>query len=199
AASNRDELFMVRGASLNRAIGDGSSERDPSGMTAFEQAECVAVAAHAQADVLHRTISEDLVPALESHGVRLSTVPGLPDRARAWLARHFEEQVAPALTPLAIEADRPFPLLSGLSLNLGVLLEPGAEGSEPRLAVVQLPSKVPRLVRVAGERLAWHVLMEEEVRAGLSLLFPGQRVVSSAVFRVTRDAELEVDEEGGAA
>ena len=144
AASNLDEFFMVRVASLQRAIGDGSVERDPSGMSAFEQAECVAVAAHAQAEALHRTIAEGVLPDLEAHGVRLSTVSGLPDRARAWLGRHFEEQVAPALTPLAIEADRPFPLLSGLSLNLAVLLEADSEHSEPRLAVVQLPSKAPR-------------------------------------------------------
>ncbi len=197
-SSNLDEFFMVRVASLKRAVREGNAGRDPAGMTPLEQLERVGHAAHAQAEALHRTLAEDLLPRLGGQGMRLSTPSELPLTGRRWLARFFEEQVAPALTPLAIEPDRPFPLLSGLSLNLGLLLD-AADRSEPRFALVQLPAKVPRLVRVAGEGPGSHVLMEEVVRAGLPALFPGQPILSSAIFRVTRDSELELDDEGGAA
>jgi polyphosphate kinase len=211
AASNLDEFFMVRVASLKRQIVEEDRERDPSGLTPGEQLEQVSTKAHALADLLHRTLGDDILPALAAHGLRLQRVDELDEAGRAFVRAAFAAQIAPALTPLAIDAERPFPLLSGLSLNIGVLLasasgesappaeEPAPAGDGSRLAVVQIPPRMPRLLRVASAAASGHVLIEDVVRDGLSLLFPGQTIAGTVVFRVTRDAELELDDEGGRA
>jgi polyphosphate kinase len=115
---------------------------------------------------------------------------------RVYLSRYFTAEVLPALTPLAIDLSRPFPKLSSLSLNLAVLLEPVEGETEPRLAVVQVPG-LQRLVRPVGGEGTTYVLLEELVRSELPALFPGQQVIESAVFRVSRDAALDLDDEGG--
>ncbi len=197
-ASNLDEFFMVRVASIKRQIGDGISRRDPSGLTPVELLERVAARAHEQDQALHAALGGDILPGLAQRGWPLVRPGDLDEAGKAWLRRMFRDQVAPALTPLAIDAERPFPLLANLSLNLGVLLEPATGGERPRLAVVQLPSRIPPLVRVSGDQSSRYVLLEEVVRAGLPTLFPGQTLLATAVFRVTRDSELELDDEGGA-
>jgi len=194
AASNLDEFFMVRVASLKRRLGEGEADRDPSGLTPYRTMEEIGERARGLSAALHAVLDREILPRLAEHGVRLLRPEELPADGRAWLDRLFHEQIAPALTPLAVD-DRPFPLLAGLSLNLAVRLEPAAEGGEPRLAVVQLPAPVTRLVRVPGQPPnAGFVLLEEIVRAGLPALFPGQRLQATAVFRVTRDSELEPEE-----
>jgi polyphosphate kinase len=235
AASNLDEFFMVRVASLERQIEEEDLERDPAGLTPAEQLEAVSLKAHALAKALHQAVGEDILPALATHGLRLQRVDDLGDEGRLFVRAAFAAQIAPALTPLAIDAERPFPLLTGLGLNLGVLLAPAATdtppaeadpgaaapgmsaperaasplpaapqaaaqaGGMPRLAVVPIPPRMPRLLRVASGKEACHVLIEDVVRDGLGLLFPGQTIAGTVVFRVTRDAELELDDEGGRA
>jgi len=196
-ASNLDEFFMVRVASLKRRIAEGIAERDPSGLTPAEQMDRVADKAHAHSARLHDALHGGILPELAPHGAKLARPADLDAVGRAFIERLFHEQIAPALTPLAIPADREFPLLAGLTLNFAVALDPETGDGPPRLAVVQLPGPVSRLVRVAEAEGARHVLLEEIVRAGLPALFPGQRVGASAVFRVTRDSELELDDEGG--
>jgi polyphosphate kinase len=198
-ASNLDEFFMVRVASLKRQVEEGDDERDPSGLTPLEQLAQVSARAHAQAAELHRALADDILPALREQGLRLLRVDELDEAGRAWLRYTFEAQIFPALTPLAIDAERPFPLLAGLSLNLGVLLAEPADDPKPRLAVVQIPARMPRLLRVAASDPPGHVLIEDAVRDGLHLLFPGQTIAATVVFRVTRDSELELDDEGGRA
>jgi polyphosphate kinase len=216
AASNLDEFFMVRVASLERQIEEEDLERDPAGLTPEDQLEAVSVKAHALAAALHQALGEDILPALAGHGLRLQRVDDLGDEGRLFVRAAFAAQVAPALTPLAIDAERPFPLLTGLGLNLGVLLAPAAADAPraevdpraapgvatpeaPRLAVVPIPPRMPRLLHVASAKEACHVLIEDVVRDGLGLLFPGQTIAGTVVFRVTRDAELELDDEGGRA
>jgi len=112
------------------------------------------------------------------------------------LARYFADEVHPALTPLAIDVSRPFPHLASLSLNLALLLSPPNEGEPPRLAVVQVPGRLPRLVRPPGADGNTYVFLEDVIRAELPTLFPGQTLLESTVFRISRDAEMELDDEG---
>jgi len=192
--SNLDEFFMVRVADLKDRVSDGDARPDPSGLTPAQQLTRISDKAHTLVAALYQTLHKEILPGLTRQGVRLAGREVLPADGHS---AQFEEEIFPSLTPLAIDASRPFPMLANLSLNLAVLLAPAAEGEEPRLAVVQVPARVPRLQpRPGGEGLTF-VWVEELIRANLPALFPGQKVLESTVFRVTRDAGLDLDDEGG--
>ena len=197
AASNLDEFFMVRVAALQNAVQEGNLSPDLAGLTPSQQLQQISVRAHEMVDRLYATLMGEILPALGDHGIRILPVEALGAAQRPALARHFKDEVSPALTPMAIDSSRPFPMLSSLSLNVAVLLAP-AEGEErPRLGVVQVPARLPRLVRPLGADGTTYVLLEEVIRSELAALFPGQTVVESAAFRVSRDTELDLDDEGG--
>src|SRR5262249_8687117 len=139
--------------------------------------------------------SSQLLPALASAGVSIVAWADLEPSRQLALAAFFRDMILPVLTPLAIDASRPFPLLSSLSLNLVLHLDAASGENEPRLAIVQVPPGLSRLVPSGTSRN--FVLLEEIVSAHLPWLFPGQRILESAVVRLTRDAELEFDDEGG--
>ncbi len=196
-ANNLDEFFMVRVAALKIALAEGDTAPDLAGLTPAQQLKSISERAHAMVDELYVELHERILPALAERGLRLAT-PSDPDPSLlADLARYYRDEVMPALTPLAIDASRPFPMLSGLSLNLAVLLAPGEAEEEDRLAVVQVPGRLPRLVRPPGPEGMVYVLLEDVIRAELATLFPGQVIRDAAVFRVARDSELDLDDEGG--
>jgi polyphosphate kinase len=196
-ASNLDEFFMVRVAGLKHGLAEGDTAPDLAGLRPRQQLEAVAVRAHEMVDAHGRVLTEQILPGLAEQGVRIVPLATLEEQQRTVLTRYFRAEVLPALTPLAIDVSRPFPRLSNLSLNLALLLDglPGEEG--PRLAVVQVPAGLRRLVRPLGAEGSTYVLLEEIVRAELGDLFPGQAILESATFRIARDAELELDDEGG--
>jgi polyphosphate kinase len=194
-AANLDEFFMVRVANLRHEIADRQGTPDLTGMTPAQQMAAVATRAHAIAEALYRFVIEALIPALAGAGARLCAWDELEASQQSALADYFRESVLPVLTPLAIDAARPFPLLSSLSLNLALRLEGVPGGSDCRLAIVQVPAGLTRLVPI--EMPGTFVLLEDIIRAHLSLLFPGQTILESAVIRLARDAELELDDEGG--
>ena len=196
-AGNLDEFFMVRVAALQNALAEGDTAPDISGLTPAQQLQRIAERAHAMVDQLYAVLGSEILPPLAERGVRLARPDELEPIARGALGRYFRDEVLPALTPLAIDASRPFPMLASLSLNLAVLLAPAEEGDEPRLAVVQVPGRLPRLVRPPGLEGTIQLLLEDVIRAELGGLFPGQSIQDVAVFRVSRDAELDLDDEGG--
>ena len=196
-ASNLDEFFMVRVAALKDALEEGDTAPDSAGLTPGQQLREISVRAHDMVERLYATLQSEILPALAERGIRLLPREVPDPGQRAALARYFRDEVLPALTPLAIDSSRPFPMLSALSLNLAVLLAP-AEGDErPRLAVVQVPGRLRRLVRPVGSDGSVYALLEEIIRSELEALFPGQSVLESAVFRIARDSELSLDDEGG--
>jgi polyphosphate kinase len=197
AASNLDEFFMVRVAALKQAVEDGDTTPDNAGLEPSEQLQRIAERAHAIVDQLTATVAGDILPALAQRGIRIARLDELDAAQRETLSAFFRNEVLPALTPLAIDVSRPFPMLANLSLNLAVQLAAGPGDELPRLAMVQVPGRVPRLMRVASAEGSTHVWLEEVIRRELPLLFPGQSIVESAVFRITRDAEMEFDDEGG--
>ena len=197
AASNLDEFFMVRVAALEQAVEDGDIAPDNAGLTPLEQLSRISVRAHALVDQLVGALTAAVLPALAQHGVRIVRLEDLDLNARESLDTHFSDEVLPALTPLAIDASRPFPMLANLSLNLAVRLEPAPGEEAPRLAMVQVPARLPRLVRIVGGDGSMHAWLEDVIRGGLASLFPGQRVLEAAACRIERDAALELDDEGG--
>ena len=196
AAANLDEFVMVRVAALKNAVEEGDSSPDSVGLSPAQQLQTISERAHALVERLYATLSGAILPALQERGIRLVGVEGLEAAARAAVQRHFRDEVLPALTPLAIDASRPFPMLSSLSLNVAVLLAPAEGQKEPRLAVVQVPARLRRLVRLPLEGAAF-ALLEDVIRAELQALFPGQQVLETVTFRIARDAELDLDDEGG--
>ncbi len=195
-ASNLDEFFMVRVARLKNALREGDAEPDVSGLTPAQQLKAVSTRVHALVARLYSVVNDQLLPDLARSGIRLARVADLHPESRAAVAAYFREQVLPVLTPLAIDASRPFPLLASLSLNVVLRLAPGRESDEPRLAVVQVPTGLSRLVAVPAEPLTF-VLLSDLIRSEFDALFPGQTVLESTVVRLARDSELELDDEGG--
>ncbi len=196
-ASNLDEFFMVRVARLRNAIEEGDTEPDPSGLAPAQQLREVSARVHALVDRLYKVVTAELLPALASNGIRVASPSDLDQVRREALGAYFRDDVLPVLTPLALDTSRPFPMLSSLSVNLALRLAPAGEGQADRIAVVQVPSGLPRLVRVAGGDGVTFVVLDEVIREGLDSLFPGQAVLEAAAFRLTRDSELELDDEGG--
>jgi polyphosphate kinase len=196
-SSNLDEFFMVRVAGLENAEREGDVAPDPSGLRPAEQLAAISARAHAMVAELQTLVTSQLLPALSVHGIRLTTMSQLDDHSRAALAAYFRDEVQPVLTPLAIDFARPFPMLSSLSLNLAFSLVPEVEGEQNRLAIVQVPARLSRLVRVPESSQQAFVLLEDLIRSQADALFPGQQVIESAAFRLARDSELELDDEGG--
>jgi polyphosphate kinase len=196
-ASNLDEFFMVRVAALKHDLAEGDTAPDVAGLSPAQQLQRISERAHAMVDELYAALTGEILPPLAERGLRLVRPGDLEPPARANLARYFRDEVLPALTPLAIDASRPFPMLAGLSLNLAVLLGPPDGEEEPRLAVVQVPGRLPRLVRPPGVEGMMHLLLENVIWAELASLFPGQEIRDVAAFRIARDAELDFDDEGG--
>jgi polyphosphate kinase len=196
-ASNLDEFFMVRVARLKHAVEEGDLEPDPAGLIPAQQLRLVSARVHALVLRLYGLVTAEILPALASHAIRIVGPQDLDDIRRSALTAYFRDDVLPVLTPMAVDTARPFPMLSSLSVNLAVRLAPAEEGLPERIAVVQVPAGLPRLIKVAGGEGATFVLLDDLIRSGFEALFPGQAVLESAAFRLTRDAELELDDEGG--
>jgi polyphosphate kinase len=197
ASTNLDEFFMVRVAALKHAVAEGDNEPDSAGLRPRQQLQLIAERAHEMQETLGKTLTEQILPALAENGVRVVPLASLEETPRTLLSRYFRAEVLPALTPLATDVSRPFPRLANLTLNLAIRLAPAEGEEQPRLAVVQVPGGLRRLVRPVGGEGSTYVLLEEVIRAELAELFPGQQVLESAAFRIARDAELELDDEGG--
>jgi polyphosphate kinase len=196
-ASNLDEFFMVRVASLRNRILESDRTPDPSSLTPVEQLEGVSRRAHAMVDELYRIALDDVLPSLAGRGIRIVEWHDLDTSAQSRLTTYFSAEILPVLTPLAIDASRPFPLLASLSVNLAVRLGPATDGDsdEDRLAIVQVPAGLARLVPLDPPQR--FILLDSMIAAHLPLLFPGQVIQNSSVIRLARDAELEFDDEGG--
>ena len=196
--NNLDEFFMVRVASLKNAIAEGDTAPDSAGLSPAQQLAVVNETANLQLKRLHELSEKDVLPSLKAIGIHILDFADLEAALRPGVLRFFKDEVLPVITPLGIDAARPFPMLPSLSINLAVLFEPDKEklAGEARLGVVPVPAVLPRLVRVPGAD-STYVRLETVVMSQLSTLFPGQTVRDVAAFRVLRDAELDIDDEGG--
>jgi len=198
-ASNLDEFFMVRVASLKRRIATGLAVTTPGGLTPIEQLAQMATDAH-KLQTRHANLFHDvLAPELEKNGITIEKWSSLTDEEKGAFKTFFQNQIFPVLTPLAVDPAHPFPYISGLSLNLAVVLQ-NAEAKTEHFARVKVPPLLPRFVRVPGNTSlskARFVALEEIIGEFLYMLFPGMEVLQHHTFRVTRNEDLEVDEDEG--
>jgi polyphosphate kinase len=190
-ANNLDEFFMVRVASLKRRHAAGIAVRSADGMTSREQLDAIAETAGALSRRHARLFLDDVRPALVDAGITIVRWDDLADDERKELTEYVAERVFPVLTPLAVDPAHPFPNISGLSLNLAVVVRHPSVASES-FARVKVPPVLPRLVPVGGDR---YVPMEDLIAAHLHDLFPGMEVLEHHLFRVTRNADFEIDDD----
>jgi len=194
-ASNLDEFYMVRVAGLKRRMQTGLPIRSPDGLSAREQLEMIAERAADLVGRHARCFLDEVGPALATERVEIVRWTDLDTAERDRLRDYFRDQVFPVLTPLAVDPAHPFPYISGLSLNLAVVVR-DPDGGPELFARVKVPNNVPRLVAVESSSRAYRFLPVEDLIAGhLGALFSGMQIVEHHLFRVTRNADFEVEED----
>jgi polyphosphate kinase len=195
-SSNLDEFFMIRVAGIKQQLASGRAAKDPSGLMPAEQLARIS-------QRVHRMVAEqakgipDVLRRLRRHGFRVLDVGELSPEQLRFAEAYFASDVLPVLTPLAIGELEPFPTLPGLGLHLAVALERPGEG-EARLAVVPVPPGLPRFITIPpGEGLVL-ARLEDVMAAQIAHLFPGCTVLATSVFRITRDADIEIADDDAA-
>jgi polyphosphate kinase len=206
-SSNLDEFFMVRISGLRRQLMAGTVQPPPDGRTPAEQLEGIRSMLQPMLDELAKCWRKQLVPALENQGIRILRWDELKKAQREYLREQFQYEISPALTPLAFDPGHPFPHISNLSINLAVEIEDPVLGE--RFARVKVPHLFDRLhplpatgqtaalqrLGLGGGQPVDFVWLEEVVTANLDLLFPGMHISGIHPFRVTRDADFEIEED----
>jgi polyphosphate kinase len=202
-ASNLDEFYMVRVAGLKRRDEMGLSVRSADGLTPREQLAFIGEHTQRIASRHARVFLDSVRPALAEEGIYIVTWADLDQAERDELSTYFNDQVFPVLTPLAVDPAHPFPFVSGLSLNLAVTVKQPEDGTQ-HFARVKVPDNVDRFVELEsrdgsddgeGQAIVRYLPMEELIAAFLPVLFPGMDVVEHHAFRITRNADFEVEED----
>ena len=202
-SSNLDEFFMVRVAALKQQVAAGVSKLSADGRTASQQLEAIAEVLTPMFESLHEHFEKVLRQKLTKLGVNILNYVDLNQEQRNYLNSYFEDYIFPVLTPLAVDPSHPFPYISNLSLNLAVVLKDPASNHE-LFARVKIPKVLPRFVNLPAELRQRHrgkpgvwtgIPMEQIVTHNLEYLFPGMNILESYAFRVTRNADLAVEED----
>ena len=190
-ASNLDEFFMVRVAGLKRRLATGIAKKTVSGMLPTEVHSAVLAESYAAMKQASQTFNDSILPALVASGIEILRWEELTTDEREAMSKLFDEQVFPVLTPLAVDPSHPFPYISGLSLNLAVVVK-NKESDNELFARVKVPPSLPRFIEVSRQRF---VPLEDVIAGHLDKLFPGMEVLQTHTFRVTRNEELDVEED----
>jgi len=193
-AANLDEFFQVRVAGLKEQVAHGVGSTPPDGMTPSQQLAANRREVDLQYEAISKIFLSEIASALAEQGIVFSDYPTLDPEDRDYLDHQFRELVYPVLTPLAVDPSHPFPYISNLSLNMAVFVR-NPETGLARFARVKVPPILPRFVVLPDKER--FVPLEQVIAAHLDALFPGMEVLSNHVFRVTRNADFEVEEDEG--
>lgn len=195
-ASNLDEFFMVRVASLKDMVHAGYNKPDIAGMTAQQQLDAIGVKTHALVGDQYKTYSRVLLPLLHDNGLRVVTGhEELSEAEGAYVDRYFEEMVYPVLTPMAVDSSRPFPLIRNKSLNIAALVKKKKGDEELEFAMVQVPSVLPRVLVLPDSQPTAIIYLEEIIERNIDKLFLNYDIISCHPFRIMRNADLSIDED----
>ncbi len=202
-ANNLDEFFMIRVSGLREQVAAGVMETPADGLTPAQQLAAIRKRLLPMLETQCRCLHDEIIPKLRQYKINVVPYQSLPEGHKEALRLFFESEIFPVLTPLAVDPGRPFPFISNLSLNLAVLLLD--HNQQQRFARVKVPQALPRLVPVheiarhyAGLRAGKHkqfVFLEEIIAANLDALFPGGQILEAHPFRVTRNADMEIEED----
>ncbi len=200
-SSNLDEFFMVRVAGLKDQVkAKFNKPENKAGLTPKEQLKAISVKSHELVRRQYEVFHEELSPLLMKEGIKLLTFQQLSRKQKKFAEEYFDEQIFPVLTPVAVDAYRPFPMLLNKSLNLAVTLYDEEEENEEdrrKLGIVQVPSVLKRFIRIpTNEEQDYFILLEDVISAYLHKLFTGYIAEDVTQFRITRNADLTIHEEG---
>lgn len=202
-STNLDEFFMIRVAGILEQIAEGVCELSPDGMTPQEQITEIFRRVRPMLDKQARCLAGNLLPALRKAGISIVPYASLAAKEKKKIDKYFHDDVFPILTPQSVDSSHPFPYISNLSLNLGTMVAPDRIALPPplrhlfkqkRFGRIKLPPAVPRLIAV-DHKEERYVLLEEIVAANLGELFPNMRTSDAFLFRVSRDADIELRED----
>lgn len=196
-SSNMDEFFMVRVAGIRQQIDAGVIEPSPDGLSPIEQMAQIKPVVEELSELQRRCWCDDLLPQLRSHGILVLDYDELDESQRARARQLFMDEIFPVLTPLAFDPGHPFPHISNLSLSLAVVVNDPRHGE--RFARVKVPEVLPRLMSIPAEdgRQVF-VWLEQVIAAHVEMLFPGMRVAETHPFRVTRNGDVDLQEDEAA-
>jgi len=193
-SSNLDEFFMVRVASLKSKIERGVTTPNSAGYTPKELLKIVLQRTQKLVNIQAERFRDVIIPELRTHGIEFLKIAELSDSEREHLKDYYNKRIFPVLTPLVVDPSHPFPYISGLSLNIGVNIE-SSEDQDISFARVKVPSNLPRFIRTSDTSNFRFVLIDELIAEHLSELFPGVTLKDHFFFRVTRNQDLDLDED----
>ncbi len=195
-ASNLDEFFMVRVASLKDMVHAGYSKPDLAGMKPEEQLKRIEEKTHELVALQYSTYNRSLLPALRQSGLRIVTRhEDLTKEEGEYADRYFRDNVYPVLTPMAVDSSRPFPLIYNKSLNIAALISEKEKDDQLDFAMVQVPGVLPRIVEIPGQGERVVILLEEIIERNMASLFVRHKVLVAHPFRIMRNADLSIDED----
>lgn len=195
-ASNLDEFFMVRVASLKDMVHAGYTKPDIAGMQPSEQLEAIGKKTHELVDLQYSTYNRSLLPVLRQNGLRIVTRhEELTEEEGRYADRYFKENIFPVLTPMAVDSSRPFPLVHNKSLNIAAILKKKEGNGELDFAIVRVPGVLPRIVELPGGEGKAVILLEEIIERNIQSLFLNYDIITAHPFRIMRNADLTIDEE----
>ena len=193
-SSNLDDFYMIRVASLKRKLGAGITKVNSAGYNPRELMTELSQKTQELIQRQSRCFHDSVLPALKEHGIELTKWDDLEESEREYVNGIFHSKIFPVLTPLAVDPSHPFPYISGLSLNLAVVV--GQPDSESELfARVKVPSNLPRFIATEKNVARRFIPLEQVIIANLHELFPGMDIKSYYTFRLTRNADLALEEE----
>lgn len=202
-STNLDEFFMIRVSGLKEQIAEGIGELSTDGMTASEQLNEIYKRLQPLRERQSLYLRDNVIPALAEAGITIESYSSLNAADKKNLDKYFKKNLFPILTPQSVDSSHPFPYISNLSLNLGLYIEPNRAMTQAnlkhlfrqkRFTRIKLPPTVPRLIPIS-EKHSRYALLEEVVAANVSALFPNMKTSAAYLFRVTRDADIEIRED----
>lgn len=198
-STNLDEFFMIRVAGLKRQVKSDVNELTSDHMTAQEQRNNIFEILTPLIDEQYRVFNEEVIPELAANDVNFIKYEDLSDDDKKRVGNYFEDEIFPVLTPLAIDNVHPFPNLINRSIALAIILDdPDTEEMEEKVCVIQIPNNISRFYSIESDNGSNYILLEDIIKANAEKLFSGMRMIDCFAFRITRNADLELEEEEAA-
>jgi polyphosphate kinase len=195
-STNLDEFFMIRVSGLKRQVKSGINEVSSDGYTAKDQRDEIYNLLCPLVKELYRIFNEELIPGLAENDIRFSKYDALNEKDKEKLEKYFDNEIFPVLTPIALDNVHPFPNLVNRTIALAIkLIDPDSENTEEKISLLQVPMNFPRFHQINKDTGYNYILLEDIIKANAYKLFPGMKILESYAFRITRNADLELEEE----